>query len=91
MPKIERHTIGETMDKEALILVKLTYLVRYAQQTQKVSILDDIIQRTDFVKILLRILLDLNIMPIIVYTNLLKKSEEIGKMASGFKKYIAHR
>ena len=88
LQKIERHTLGEKIDNEIFNLLRAISKIKYAHRENKIYELDRILETADFIKVIFRVMNELDILPINKYIDFVKLADEIGRMSNGYKKYL---
>lgn len=84
MPKKDKYTLGEKVEKTTLDLLELLIAASYYQKNEKSTILNKASVKLDLLKILIRLTNDIKATPMKKYLLLEEKLQEIGKMLGGW-------
>ncbi|HEY4506383.1 MAG TPA: four helix bundle protein [Candidatus Paceibacterota bacterium] len=87
-PKVERSGIGHRADIYFVWVMELTFRASYLPAQPKVLALAQAISRLDVLKFLLQTCWEMKLIHTDRYTELLKKTEEVGRMLGGWKKGV---
>lgn len=87
-PKTKRYTLGQKIDQISLDIFELIFKVNISVKDQKLEILQNISNKIDLLKILIRLAHDNKYLSTSSYLNLQESLQEIGKMAGGWLRYF---
>lgn len=84
MPKKDKYTLGEKLEKTTIDLLELLIAASYNQKNQKLIYLDRANVKLDLLKILVRLAQDIKTIPTKKYLHLEELLQEIGRMLGGW-------
>ena len=84
MPKKDKYTLGEKVQKTTLDLLELLIAASYCQKSEKAGILNKASVKLDLLKILIRLANNIQAIQMKKYILLEEKLQEIGKMLGGW-------
>ena len=87
-PKTRRYTLGQKIDQITLDIFELIFKVNTSAKAQKLEILQNISNKIDLLKILIRLARDNKDLSTTSYLALQESLQEIGKMAGGWLRYL---